>query len=165
MSTNQINNGGLRCNNREVQEWRSEYRTSERKGNKGRRERGVGRRGERERTVRPPAPPPPPSVIYKRRQHRRRSRGEGGRTRQFIARRRGAAGPEQSRPGQPSLLCGVGARDGGLRRLRCVGRRRAHLLRRQGPYTTTTALLSDPLFLGYSGALVPSLSALTVLSF
>ena len=49
MSTNQINNGGLRCNNREVQEWRSEYRTSERKGNKGRREREGWGAEERER--------------------------------------------------------------------------------------------------------------------
>jgi hypothetical protein len=53
MSTNQINNGGLRCNNREVQEWRSEYRTSERKGNKREgRERGGAPRRERERCAR-----------------------------------------------------------------------------------------------------------------
>jgi hypothetical protein len=112
-ASNQIYNGGLRCNNREVQEWRSEYRTAKGKSSapKGREKGGAEvRERERERGRNcAPACPLLPSFISDG--NAGEEAGEGG-AHEAIYREeegRGAAGPEQSRPGQPSLLCGVRA--------------------------------------------------------
>jgi hypothetical protein len=142
-ASNQIYNGGLRCNNREVQEWRSEYRTAKGKpsapegrpkGKRGRERRGAPRR-EGERNCAPACPSfLLPSFISDG--NAGEEAGEGGAHEAIY--REEEERPGLSRAGRASHLSSAasergGARDGGLRRLRRVGRRRAHLLRRQGP--------------------------------
>ena len=155
-ASNQIYNGGLRCNNREVQEWRSEYRTAKGKSSapkgrpKGKRGREKGGAEERERDCAPACPSFLPSFISDG--NAGEEAGEGGAHEAIY--REEEERPGLSRAGRASHLSSAasergGARDGGLRRLRRVGRRRAHLLRRQGPTPRIVgAALFSQLYLG-----------------